>query len=605
MKPYKDDTPVNTVKKIKKILSKLNIETEEYHYNTNGLFGSTIKISNDGLGLLTKHISTNGKGKSFEYSLASAYGEFMERLQNGILINQQQYALKKNLLPNQFSHKLKKTKGDLDFMYDPKEEIYKIDKYIEDNYIFLSELLQIKEIKTLKEIIKKDLNFYNFRCVPFLNINDKCLTYLPIELLFKLVGSNGMCAGNTREEAIIQGICEVFERYAMKELYDKKITPPTIPKKVFNKFPIIDKIKELEQEGLEITIKDLSLGKNLPVLGLLIVDKNNHLYNFKAASNVRPEIALERCLTEFHQTSDTIKLIKIKGWKNTKENKYENILNFRKIIYNSSGHHKKEIFDVKPSFKFTPLNFNLGKSHKEDLTFLKNIISKMKTSIYIRDVSFLGFHSYYVIIPKLSKIKYLNTNDYKLYNNFETIEENFLNIKNLKKNKFKSLAKFIEKWHLINPNFWNDIVVPVFLPHINNDTSYLEVNLFLSFSFYKLKKLKKAEYYITQFLNGYKKEVSSFLYFYAFRDFLRLKIDNTKINDIELILNKLYNNDLVQEILRDFKKPKDVFSILKFPSCRHCENCEVLNSCKYFDVMKILKNIQNEQKKYKTIEFSI
>lgn len=34
-----------------------------------------------------------------------------------------------------------------------------------------------------------------------------------------LTGSNGMSAGNSSYEAIFQGICELFERYAASEVF--------------------------------------------------------------------------------------------------------------------------------------------------------------------------------------------------------------------------------------------------------------------------------------------------------------------------------------------------------------------------------------------------
>ncbi len=48
-----------------------------------------------------------------------------------------------------------------------------------------------------------------------------------------LTGSNGMCAGNSREEAILQGISEVFERQVHYELVLNNIVPPEIDREVF------------------------------------------------------------------------------------------------------------------------------------------------------------------------------------------------------------------------------------------------------------------------------------------------------------------------------------------------------------------------------------
>lgn len=52
---------------------------------------------------------------------------------------------------------------------------------------------------------------------------------IPIEFSLLLTGSNGMASGNTPKEAILQALCEIFERYAISEIYWNEYTPPTIP----------------------------------------------------------------------------------------------------------------------------------------------------------------------------------------------------------------------------------------------------------------------------------------------------------------------------------------------------------------------------------------
>lgn len=74
---YKDELPINTINKIRNILSGLGILTIEtgWRNSAEGFYSVTIMIQNTNL-------TTNGKGTTYEYALASAYGELMERLQN-------------------------------------------------------------------------------------------------------------------------------------------------------------------------------------------------------------------------------------------------------------------------------------------------------------------------------------------------------------------------------------------------------------------------------------------------------------------------------------------------------------------------------------------
>ena len=86
IKPYKARKPEETIFLIRKILhEKLGILLKEEHYVGDANFYSCrIHIANNSLSDL--NIGTNGKGMQFEYALASAYGEFMERLQNQMLL---------------------------------------------------------------------------------------------------------------------------------------------------------------------------------------------------------------------------------------------------------------------------------------------------------------------------------------------------------------------------------------------------------------------------------------------------------------------------------------------------------------------------------------
>ena len=45
----------------------------------------------------------------------------------------------------------------------------------------------------------------DFIAVPFCNLNNGKLSYIPMKMLSKMYMSNGMCAGNTPEEALGPG----------------------------------------------------------------------------------------------------------------------------------------------------------------------------------------------------------------------------------------------------------------------------------------------------------------------------------------------------------------------------------------------------------------
>ena len=76
---FKDACPMDTVANIQQLLNKLNIETEE-KWHESGLDNCwSLTVSAKG-----GFPIANGKGVSKEFARASAYGEFIERLQGGL-----------------------------------------------------------------------------------------------------------------------------------------------------------------------------------------------------------------------------------------------------------------------------------------------------------------------------------------------------------------------------------------------------------------------------------------------------------------------------------------------------------------------------------------
>ena len=85
-KKYKEKEPFDTINTIREKLTEVNIETTEggFCYENPGVFCSRITFGDDRL--YRYDIGASGKGMTMRYAMASGYAEFMERLQNGILI---------------------------------------------------------------------------------------------------------------------------------------------------------------------------------------------------------------------------------------------------------------------------------------------------------------------------------------------------------------------------------------------------------------------------------------------------------------------------------------------------------------------------------------
>lgn len=140
---------------------------------------------------IPNYIYSNGKGTILESSIASAYGEYIERLQtNNFFID--------FYLPNR--------------KYFPDEVNFDFD----GNYLN-------KELKKIynphNELEAKDLIDFNsdytnkIVCLPFIKESNGEEIFVPINILSNLFVSNGLSTGNTKEEAKVQALSEIFERY--------------------------------------------------------------------------------------------------------------------------------------------------------------------------------------------------------------------------------------------------------------------------------------------------------------------------------------------------------------------------------------------------------
>ncbi len=228
---------------------------------------------------------TNGKGASRKSALASALGEFFERLGTnyffadfwlGDLKNQQQdwlyYPDEKSFTPNKFRDCLS---NNLWVIYD------------ENNNLEAQDLLSLND------------DFDGIRCLPMLEEGFRNPVYFPINLLNNLYASNGLCAGNTQTEAKVQGLSEIFERWVKSRVLKENICLPLVPESIIKKFPtVLEARQKLEEKGIYVSIRDASLGGQYPVMNVTLLDQNTGQCFASFGAHPIFEVALERTLTE-------------------------------------------------------------------------------------------------------------------------------------------------------------------------------------------------------------------------------------------------------------------------------------------------------------------
>lgn len=383
-KKYKDNEPEKTVAFIKGLLDHYGIKTEEHyhHIDTADINSCRIEIANEGLAELG--IGTNGKGMNREYTRASAYGEFMERLANNYLIP--------GYDANNDGFIYLKKEDAAPLIKDYCREVFGSSEVVSDYFI--------------NDFYAEEILFLAFEDV----LNNK-KAYLPFSLAVYLTGSNGMCAGNSREEAVIQGISEIFERLVHFELVFHKITPPEIPREWFAGTDVFERLERLDKAGFKPRILDLSLGRGFPVIGLALY--HDEKYRVKLGSDPSPITALERCFTEIFQGFDQIDdslFVSMEQQKSAREAFKGSdtdfwFKNFNMGITNGSGFFPLSTVaeNSTPDYEFKGFEHPVSISNEDDLDYYVSIIRRNNKKLYISDRSSLGFPVYYIFIPTYSE----------------------------------------------------------------------------------------------------------------------------------------------------------------------------------------------------------
>ncbi len=593
-KPYKAVDPIVTINNIRNILSKCGIFLiEDQNISTSGFFSTRLLIGNSDLFKL--RVGQNGKGLTPEYSLASAYGEFMERLQNyNIFVNGLSYARnenRKSIESELFLEILKKGLA-LDFVFDPKEKYYSYDELTKrqrdicDNISAYNELVNFQNSK---ENSGKSLY------VPFYCVKEKCTEYLPIRAIYLEAKSNGMCAGNTKEEAILQGLCEIFERYVAKMIYKYEITPPDIPIDLFKGTKIYDLISHWhkENENISIIIKDCSLDKGLPVVGLLIIDHESNSYAFHLGADPSPVVALERCFTELFQCRQLdsslkkMNICKDPFGELPLQRKQKINEEFFKFVSNGTGLLPNSILLSKSSYQFNGLNLNLSKSDKSDLKYLLEKIDTLGFRTYIRDVSFLNFPSFFIYIPGMSEISSVFS-DKDCYNRNNITYQVLYNIKNKTLDEYKQAIEILEKE--------TTTYIRLFPYNIHED-NYVDRNFLLALIYYKLSDFYSSYEKLSVMIDSFaEEEYSQNSYLLCSRDYIYYKSKGFHYKEISDILCNVYMTDVLSEVIEDLEFNDNIFKYQNYPTCFNCSACKMQKDCYYLSVLSLLKTVQKKHK---------
>ena len=346
-----------------------------------------------------KLLFTNGKGASKKAALASALGEFFERLSTHYFWAD--YYLGDEVSNSKTVHyENEKWFSTIDNGSWPdgvlNDELQ--DFYNPDGELNASNLIDVNSSNADRGIC----------CLPYDCFRTNKTTYFPVNIIGNLYVSNGMSAGNTRYEARVQALSEIFERYVKFKIIAEGVCLPNVPNEVLARYPGIQAgIKELEEAGYPLLIQDASLGGQYPVMVVTLLNPNNQGVYASFGAHPKFEVALERALTELLQGRG---LDALDGFAEAGFDLDEiaSPQNLETHFIDSSGIISWEYLKQSADYEFsdwgTESEITQFEKTEDEFNWLCELIHKEGNDIYISDYDQLGVYACRILVPGMSEI---------------------------------------------------------------------------------------------------------------------------------------------------------------------------------------------------------
>lgn len=173
------------------------------------------------------------------------------------------------------------------------------------------QILSISEIaKSVSEDISADkarriMDLATWRFAPAVEVRTGLEVFAPLDWFKKINEFNGSSAGNSPEESILQGLCELVERHVCAVVDDSRMTTPTISQETIDDPVLNALVKAFADQGVRVLLKDFTLGLPVPTVAAVAYDPGTFPGKseivFTAGTATTPAKAAIRALTEVAQ----------------------------------------------------------------------------------------------------------------------------------------------------------------------------------------------------------------------------------------------------------------------------------------------------------------
>ncbi|MGK5019133.1 OsmC domain/YcaO domain-containing protein [Janthinobacterium sp. LB2P10] len=484
---------------------------------------------------------TNGKGASKESALASALGEYIERLSNN------------HFYAGSFWGE---DIANAPFVHYPNERWFKpgrkdalpkeiLDAYCRDIYDADGELRGSHLIDTNSGNAERGI------CsLPYVRQSDGETVYFPSNLIENLYVSNGMSAGNTLVEAQVQCLSEIFERAVKREILESEIALPDVPQAVLAKYPgILAGIQGLEEQGFPVLVKDASLGGVYPVMCVTLMNPRTGGVFASFGAHPSLEVALERSLTELLQGRSFEGLNDLPQPTFASEAVTEPN-NFVEHFIDSSGIVSWRFFSAKADYDFVEWDFSGhgDGSNAEEAATLFGILADMGKEVYTAEYDQLGAIACRILVPGYSEVYPVEDLIWDNTNKALLFRADILNLHGLDDASLEDLLERLENSEL---DEYGDIATLIGIEFDENTVwgqlTTLELKLLIRLA---LQQFEEAKELVETFLQYNDNTLERKLFYQALNVVLEVELDEElELDDYVLNFRRMFGDARMDAVL--------------------------------------------------------
>ncbi|MEQ1157586.1 OsmC domain/YcaO domain-containing protein [Acinetobacter johnsonii] len=484
---------------------------------------------------------TNGKGSSKESALASALGEFIERLNCNFFYNDQFWG--EDIANAEFVH----YPDEKWFMPGPNGEMpegvldeYTLEIYDPEEELLGTHLYDTNSGKTERGICS----------LPFVRQSDAEVVYFPSNLIENLYLSNGMSAGNTLAEAQVQCLSEIFERAVKREILEGELTLPDVPQEVLAKYPsILAGIQGLEEQGFPVLVKDASLGGQYPVMCVTLMNPRTGGVFASFGAHPSFEVALERSLTELLQGRSFEGLNDLPR-PTFSSNAVTEPNNFVEHFIDSSGVVSWRFFSTKSDYDFVEWDFtNQGQnSNADEADALFGILENMGKEVYMAIYQHLGTTACRILVPGYSEIYLVEDLVWDNTNKALVYREDILNLHRLEDEQLEALVERLEECELDD---YTEIKTLIGIEFDDNtewgQLTLLELKLLI---YLALEQFEEAKDLVEAFLQYNTNTVERGLFYQCMNVVLEVMLDDDmELEEYEANFRRMFGDERMDAVI--------------------------------------------------------